>query len=149
MRGWECRGQGAGCVSGRWPAAGRWEQAGSRGAGYGAGGPVRLVQQCQPSISRRAPKHFRTPPRMPAAHSHTSPPLDSPPAAPPPGREFFQCDFDVAGTYPTMVADAEVLKVLTEILGDLALGEFTVKLNHRRLLDAMLAIAGVPEQKFR
>ncbi len=66
-----------------------------------------------------------------------------------PCREFFQCDFDVAGTYPTMVADAEVLKVLTEILGDLALGEFTVKLNHRRLLDAMLAIAGVPEQKFR
>jgi histidyl-tRNA synthetase len=32
---------------------------------------------------------------------------------------------------------------------DLQLGKFTVKLNHRRLLDAMLAIAGVPAQKFR
>jgi hypothetical protein len=32
---------------------------------------------------------------------------------------------------------------------DLELGKFTVKLNHRRLLDAMLAIAGVPAQKFR
>jgi hypothetical protein len=32
---------------------------------------------------------------------------------------------------------------------DLKLGKFTVKLNHRLLLDAMLAIAGVPPQKFR
>lgn len=32
---------------------------------------------------------------------------------------------------------------------ELQLGKFTVKLNHRRLLDAMLAIAGVPAQKFR
>jgi hypothetical protein len=32
---------------------------------------------------------------------------------------------------------------------DLKLGKFTIKLNHRRLLDAMLAIAGVPPQKFR
>lgn len=48
-----------------------------------------------------------------------------------------------------MVPDAEVLKVLVEILTDLQLGKFTVKLNHRRLLDAMLAIAGVPPQKFR
>jgi histidyl-tRNA synthetase len=28
-------------------------------------------------------------------------------------REFYQCDFDVAGNSPLMVADAEVLKVLT------------------------------------
>ena len=48
-----------------------------------------------------------------------------------------------------MVPDAEVLKVLVEILTDLQLGQFTVKLNHRKLLDAMLAIAGVPPQKFR
>jgi histidyl-tRNA synthetase len=48
-----------------------------------------------------------------------------------------------------MVPDAEVLGVLVEILRDLRLGQFTVKLNHRRLLDAMLAIAGVPQQKFR
>ena len=64
-------------------------------------------------------------------------------------REFFQCDFDIAGTYASMVADAEVLKVLVEILDDLALGEYEVKLNHRRVLDAMLDIAGVPPQKFR
>jgi histidyl-tRNA synthetase len=64
-------------------------------------------------------------------------------------REFFQCDFDIAGAYSTMVPDAEVLKVLVEILDDLSLGEYEVKLNHRKLLDAMLDIAGVPPQKFR
>lgn len=36
-----------------------------------------------------------------------------------------------------------------EILSALPLGQFKVKINHRRLLDAMLAIAGVPAQKFR
>ena len=40
-------------------------------------------------------------------------------------------------------------QVLVEILGDLQLGQYEVKLNHRRLLDAMLDIAGVPPQKFR
>ena len=64
-------------------------------------------------------------------------------------REFYQCDFDIAGSYASMVADAEVVKVLVEILSDLHLGEFEVKLNHRQLLDAMLDIAGVPPQKFR
>jgi histidyl-tRNA synthetase len=64
-------------------------------------------------------------------------------------REFSQCDFDVAGAYATMVADAEVIKVLVEILTDLQLGQFTVKLNHRGLLDAVMALAGVPPQKFR
>ena len=33
-------------------------------------------------------------------------------------------------------------QVLVEILSDLRLGQFEVKLNHRRLLDAMLEIAG-------
>lgn len=40
-------------------------------------------------------------------------------------------------------------QVLVEILDELRLGEYEVKLNHRRLLDAMLDIAGVPPQKFR
>lgn len=43
-----------------------------------------------------------------------------------------------------------LLQVLVEILTELQLGSgFEVKLNHRRLLDAMLDIAGVPAQKFR
>ena len=64
-------------------------------------------------------------------------------------REFYQCDFDVAGTYPPLVPDAEVLSVACEILRDLKIGNFVFKLNHRGLLDAIFEIAGVPEEKFR
>lgn len=39
--------------------------------------------------------------------------------------------------------------MIVQILKELRLEPFTVKLNHRRLLDAMLAVAGVPPQKFR
>ena len=28
-------------------------------------------------------------------------------------REFYQCDVDIAGSYPAMVPDAEVIKVRT------------------------------------
>jgi hypothetical protein len=31
-------------------------------------------------------------------------------------REFFQCDFDIAGSYAAMVPDAEVLSVLPLLL---------------------------------
>jgi histidyl-tRNA synthetase len=48
-----------------------------------------------------------------------------------------------------MMADAEVLTVASEILSSLPIGEFTIKLNHRGLLDAVLDIAGVPAAKFR
>lgn len=64
-------------------------------------------------------------------------------------REFYQCDFDIAGQYDMMVPDFEVLKVLTEILDKLDIGDYEVKLNHRRLLDGMLEICGVPAEKFR
>eukprot|EP00898_Chlorokybus_atmophyticus_P006253 jgi/Chlat1/6629/Chrsp482S06115 len=64
-------------------------------------------------------------------------------------REFYQCDFDIAGSYPTMVPDSEVLRVLVEILEELRIGDFEVKLNHRALLDATLDLAGVPSNKFR
>jgi len=48
-----------------------------------------------------------------------------------------------------MLPDAEVLKVCTEILSALPIGAYTVKLNHRKLLDAALALAGIPAAKFR
>jgi len=64
-------------------------------------------------------------------------------------REFYQCDFDVAGSYSPMVADAEVITVATEILTDLPVGRFCIKLNHRKLLDAIFELCGVPVDKFR
>ena len=62
-------------------------------------------------------------------------------------REFYQCDFDVAGS-SLLVADAEVIKVTTDVLRKLQLGDFKLKINDRRLLDGILDICGVPEEKF-
>ena len=65
-------------------------------------------------------------------------------------REFYQCDFDIAGpNYGKMIPDAEILKVLVEILSDLKLGAFIVKLNHRKLLDATVALSDIPDDKFK
>lgn len=82
-------------------------------------------------------------------------------------REFYQCvsahqileytessdftpqDFDIAGTYDAMVPDAEILSVLCEALTALKIGEFTVKINHRKILDGIFELAGVPADKTR
>lgn len=64
-------------------------------------------------------------------------------------REFYQCDFDIAGSYDAMLPDAECVKVVSEILKSLDIGEFVIKLNHRKLLDGMFEACGVPSDKFR
>ena len=40
-------------------------------------------------------------------------------------REFYQCDFDIAGASLPMLADAEVLKVFSELLGNFKLDFFS------------------------
>ncbi|XP_058771269.1 histidine--tRNA ligase, cytoplasmic-like [Vicia villosa] len=64
-------------------------------------------------------------------------------------REFYQCDFDIAGPAEKMAPDFEVVRILTELLDELNIGDFEVKLNHRKLLDGMMQICGVPPEKFR
>ena len=48
-----------------------------------------------------------------------------------------------------MAPDFEVVRVLTELLDELDVGEYEIKLNHRKLLDGMMQICGVPPEKFR
>mmetsp|Transcript_13520 Transcript_13520/g.26070 ORF Transcript_13520/g.26070 Transcript_13520/m.26070 type:complete len:540 (-) Transcript_13520:57-1676(-) len=64
-------------------------------------------------------------------------------------REFYQCDIDIAGEYEPMVADSECVKIVTDILGTLDVGDFLVKINHRQLLDGIFAVCGVPDDLFR
>ncbi|GAA5995492.1 hypothetical protein JCM5350_006012, partial [Sporobolomyces pararoseus] len=64
-------------------------------------------------------------------------------------REFYQCDFDIAGVYDPMLPDAEILAIACEVLESLEIGEFTIKLNHRKLLDGIFAVCGVPADKIR
>ncbi|XP_054809554.1 histidine--tRNA ligase, cytoplasmic [Prosopis cineraria] len=64
-------------------------------------------------------------------------------------REFYQCDFDIAGQFEKMGPDFEVVRILTELLDELDIGDYEIKLNHRKLLDGMMEICGVPAAKFR
>ncbi|GFN84977.1 histidine--tRNA ligase, cytoplasmic [Plakobranchus ocellatus] len=64
-------------------------------------------------------------------------------------REFYQCDFDIAGQYDAMLPDTECIKIVVEILSSLDIGDFVVKVNHRKLLDGIFAACGVPDHKFR
>ena len=66
-------------------------------------------------------------------------------------REFYQCDFDVAGlSGDPMVADAEVLRIISDVFENLGWrGRYTVKINHRKILDGMFEVCGVPAEKIR
>ncbi len=48
-----------------------------------------------------------------------------------------------------MLADSEILTIVVEALRELEIGSFTVKINHRKLLDGMFEVCGVPAEKFR
>lgn len=45
-------------------------------------------------------------------------------------REFYQCDFDIAGQYERMGPDFEVIKILTELLDELDIGDYEVSLSN-------------------
>jgi histidyl-tRNA synthetase len=47
-----------------------------------------------------------------------------------------------------MIPDTEVLRIIVEVFKALDL-QVTIKMNHRRILDGMFAVAGVPEDKLR
>ncbi|XP_054000375.1 histidine--tRNA ligase, cytoplasmic isoform X2 [Hylaeus anthracinus] len=64
-------------------------------------------------------------------------------------REFYQCDFDIAGQYDPMMPDVECILIISEALRSLDIGPYTIKLNHRSLLDGIFAACGVPQDKFR
>lgn len=59
-------------------------------------------------------------------------------------REFYQCDFDIAGVCMPMLADAEVIKVATECLDVFGLGEYLIKVNHRGLLNLVFRLLEIP-----
>ena len=64
-------------------------------------------------------------------------------------REFYQCDFDVAGAYDAMIPDAEVLKIVNDVFKALGWESYTIKMNHRKILDGMFKAAGVKEDLIR
>ena len=65
-------------------------------------------------------------------------------------REFYQCDFDIAGSnYGKMIPETDVIKVVVEILTQLPVGGFNIKLNHRLLLDAIVNLSGIRDDLYK
>jgi len=63
-------------------------------------------------------------------------------------REFYQCDIDVVGKDALAIEyDAEVPAVIHRIFTDLAFGNFTIKINNRKMLRGLLESFAVPEDQ--
>jgi histidyl-tRNA synthetase len=61
-------------------------------------------------------------------------------------REFWQCDADIVGA-DSWGAEVEVITAILTVFKEFGLDGVKVHLNDRRLVDAALAAAGVPEDK--
>jgi histidyl-tRNA synthetase len=61
-------------------------------------------------------------------------------------REFYQCDVDVLGS-KSMLVEAEICAAASEVLTKLGFNDFTIRINHRQLLDAMMSNAMIGKEK--
>ncbi len=61
-------------------------------------------------------------------------------------REFFQCDADIVGI-SGMIADAEIISLITTVLRRLGFTQFVVKINNRKLLTGMGKYSGVTDEQ--
>jgi histidyl-tRNA synthetase len=57
-------------------------------------------------------------------------------------REFYQCDVDITGT-TSLLAEAEVMNAISDVLVALGFHRFTIALNHRVLLRSLIDVAGI------
>jgi histidyl-tRNA synthetase len=60
-------------------------------------------------------------------------------------REFYQCDVDTIGS-ASMLADAELVDIMHEVLHRLGFRDFVVRINNRKILTGIGQFAGVPEE---
>ena len=60
-------------------------------------------------------------------------------------REFFQCDADVVGS-DSLRYDVEMVNLMDEVMTDLGLRDFTIKINNRKLLAGLAEIMGIADR---
>lgn len=60
-------------------------------------------------------------------------------------REFYQCDVDIVGT-KSIAADAEVIAAGYEVMKALGFKDFTVRINHRQLLEGIMESVGIGKE---
>jgi histidyl-tRNA synthetase len=56
-------------------------------------------------------------------------------------REFYQCDADVVGT-TSLLCEAEILLMMKEVMANLGFDNYTIKINHRGVLNGIADIIG-------
>ncbi|WP_420147843.1 histidine--tRNA ligase [Spirosoma sp.] len=61
-------------------------------------------------------------------------------------REFYQCDADVVGT-DSLLCEAEIILMIHEVMGNLGITDFTVKINNRKILTGIAEVIGAPGQE--
>jgi histidyl-tRNA synthetase len=61
-------------------------------------------------------------------------------------REFYQCDVDAIGS-KSMIVEAELISAVSDVLNRLRFDNFVIKINHRKILSALLNEAGVDSNK--
>lgn len=62
-------------------------------------------------------------------------------------RQFTQCDIDILGE-PSCLAEIDLILATSTLLGKLDFKNFTVRINDRKILKAMAAYSGFPEESF-
>jgi histidyl-tRNA synthetase len=62
-------------------------------------------------------------------------------------RQFMQCDIDILGE-PSNLAEIELILATTTTLGRLGFADFQIRINERRILKAMAAYSGFPEEAY-
>ena len=62
-------------------------------------------------------------------------------------RQFMQCDIDIIGE-PGNIAEIELILATTTTLGRLGFKGFEIRINERRLLKAMAAYSGFPQESY-
>lgn len=62
-------------------------------------------------------------------------------------RQFYQCDIDILGE-PGNLAEIELILATTTTMGKIGFKDFKIKINDRRILKAMAAYSGFPEEEY-
>jgi histidyl-tRNA synthetase len=63
-------------------------------------------------------------------------------------REFYQCDIDIIGREKlSYLAEAEIPSVIYSVFTEMAIGEFRIRINNRKVLKGLLQHFSVPEER--
>ncbi len=60
-------------------------------------------------------------------------------------REFYQCDADVVGS-DALIYEVELVQLFDEVLSNLGIKDFTIKINNRKILSGIAEITGMSDK---